>query len=695
MPIGRLKFLIKATALIATVSVLLILPRQTETRPLWPSEMPEALQLGKFKPSDPIFADNSPTFKLAIKPDIAESARTFKWADLLALTKEEAQSRYQERARLYPHRFTDNIALPTGTFARINHCDLVLILDGHLRSRKLPCKGLQDNQNSRFQFDHFIYPGIYEAQIETTATSADNAIVIYLASSPDGTYWALAHSNPPVSTGRALWDWMKRLPYEGSIYGLMIILLIMLVSTGGRSTWSWAMAVACFYLAVAAITPPLSGHDETAHVDMLHHQISKASGLPSADIKSEKKAFNISVNQFMVEHDFYRLHKVGPNPPEACPHKILGSCGHSAKPLWLYKQYAELLHLFTSQGGEVQASSLIYQTRIIHLALTLLTLGLILLLFGRDYLKLGFFLLLTSLPFSTNFNAITNDFPMFLTGLMILIGITHFLTERSAKASLLFLTTVVGLLFFIKNIDRSWLASLPAVICLAALLVGHWWLSDRSSKAPHHTRSKTGLIYFFAMTASSAVVTFWGVLFIIKNWDRQILQLLASIQPDLRLLQGLKYFEPQTAATGLWDYYRSLVGSFVWGHAYLPTVVYQIFFLAGLYLSYRGAKSICKHRDIKQVRFIAGILGLLFAAQSIIVIAVLYSYYPFKLPVDSLVKVRLTAPGLAAILVLPSVGWIDILRTPAQKQWLYRSALLFGLMFLVFFASKFYLVDLY
>ena len=83
-------------------------------------------------------------------------------------------------------------------------------------------------------------------------------------------------------------------------------------------------------------TDPMSGHDETAHVDMLHTASTN-------DVSKKDYYFYDEAYDYLEENDFFYLQQASTRKRQM-PHAVLGHCGENFRPLSFYSKYFSWLN---------------------------------------------------------------------------------------------------------------------------------------------------------------------------------------------------------------------------------------------------------------------------------------------------------------------------------------------------------------
>lgn len=524
------------------LAVGLLWPHETPQRPLGPRDLGRQLA-GGLAPAAPVTPAGEPRFKLALAADERLVGRRLDLASL-----EKLRRPIRQRALSQPELLPRTVALAFATEGRVLDCELSLQI-GENRSAPLPCAAVQDFQYVPFTFAEPLLPGIFEARIFSTSVAPGQEYrAVAAPGKTPGELWLLADSPARrMSAAEAMLALASDHPSRvaGFLLGLALMSLALALGTG---RWQhYAVLLVGLIVAVCSLTWHFSGHDETAHLEMLH----KAQGRS----RSERQSFYESAATHLMDSNFYRLHVSEFVTRSKCPHRVLGgSCGRSPRPLWLYRWYA----LAFPETDD--AATLANYGRCINAALLAATLLLIAAVAGLAAFCASVGGLALAGFTWAQLASVTNDFPQTLFGLLLgtLLGLLVVCEGRRARLTLL----AVAVLAFpaTVKIDRSWMSAL-----LMAPVFACAWLGPRLPS--------TALAVSLPWLAAAATFVLAPLL------PASILELLPKeVGPQLASWPTVA--ELQTAAQAGRVALKSLFGSFLWGHAYFPKWLNALWALA-------------------------------------------------------------------------------------------------------------------
>lgn len=546
-------------------------------------------------------------------------------------------------------------------------------------SEPLSCDQVKDNEAAFFTFADPVPPGIYSLKF---IGEVNSPFSIYGFERDSHEQWVPALSKK-VDTQIAvlIWNWIQSNVLNGVLY-LFLILAVIICYWKARATGPiFFLLIASLSFSFYLIMPLYSGHDETAHLTMMKRGVS-----PSTD----EIYFNMQARLSMIDSGFYRLHNARLLIPGECPHFILLSapCGVSPRPQALYDFYGnilDLLHIKVS-GDPVSLLSL---GRWINLSQLLALAILVGLYFGKFGLLILLFYVLFVGTYLGQVVSISNDPPMYLLGFFVSIGMTHLLVKSGMRN---WCSLFVGFFLFYlgKFIDRSAVAILPSLGMMIFLLV-----LVKKNKTSQKTNAALGVcIFFVSFLAVLSVGIKWN--FFDQILNLKIESLVNMITEDARLLANLSKFNLESAYHALMIYFNSLIGSFIWGHTYLPVIYKLAMGLLALVLGWYGIKAVTREVSKFRSKLILVLLGILFAVQCLVILsAEMARIDDIPIVFESFLKPRLTAPGLGGLLVLPSLGLYWVYCRFENKKYLLRGLCLWIICWQIFLLPFVALKDLY
>ncbi|WP_141730853.1 hypothetical protein [Oligoflexus tunisiensis] len=624
-------------------------------------------------------------FKVIIGLDFAENTNTRSSLEHELFSHKMTSEGLQSRARAYPWRYAQSIAFPIATFNRKNHCTLKVILSNGLSSDFIDCEDISDNQLVSFHFNQWIKPGIYSLRFESTAEPGQE-IAPYYSEDKDNQPWILPfqgklHVNF-LDYFRAL---LFRDPAKASIYGIGLALLLLFIS----GTWPFSYKAIFIYISVVFFANlaslPFSGYDETAHISMFQE-----AAKDRLEIKSDQ-TFNKEVWLAMAESDFFRLHSVDPKISDACPHSIVGHCGVTAPPIRLYSTYVKILELFGFK--EVTPLRIIRFAQFLNAFLILSVLGL-----ARVFLntsELAAFVL--SLSFLGGMIAqspsLTNDIPLFILGCLCLLSAATIIQKSITKGIISLLITSI---FFhaVRNFDISSVTALPFLCALIVLLMIKGAVVRTDTMPPSQISFGKALLFFLGFIL--CIIVCVGI-FKSMISEQYFLSTLSEIEGRVLLLRDLERLDFENSVNIIVSYWRSYIGSYVWGHSYWPNI-YYVFSAAAYIAAVISGLRILKSKASPRVFYTSGItLAALIATQVVIILSIASepSSAGDQVFRDSYTKVRLSAPIAPALLILPALTGSMLSFKSKMVKLLWLWLIIFALASAILLPTKFFLADIF
>lgn len=662
-------------------------PSPAKLRSLAPADASQALSLESLAPQPVVTAATPVEFKVAIGEDLAEGGGKPKpFQAIREIDKQTYLAAAAESGRIarYPYRFSKTLTVMLGTYMRTNECELTLTLDGNIASKPVECKGLQDNGQARFVFDSPLSPGVYSARLTSTAIDGANGVSAYLQrSATSGELWLLPGSWPESTTAFAvLVTWARSAPVLAVLYlACVAVLLALLMRQGSLAgTWIWGVPLLSLLIGACLITRPFSGHDETAHIDLFQLAASNSS-------KDSRAEFFNEVRSEMINQDFFRLHSVAPQAEGTCPHNILGRCGQQELALGYYRQLARAwtpLHPAAWSVGQY-----LWAGRATNLLIALATLLFVYVIFGATLSK-GVWALATFLgAIFSQVASVTNDMPMYLAGIFALALLGSLALELTRVRRLIGYAVFVGLLFTVRQVDRSWLAGVAVLLVVPVLLTKPMLLDYKVRQ-----RGLMSLVVFGGV----AFVGVLGAFFFGREFVRSsgVIRDLLDQARDAKLLSTLVTLSLSQVDNALYQHLVSAFGSFVWGHSYYAGWIYRMFTVFWLAVSAIGIYLIGATAPSNRVGLAkAGTLGIVFGAHLVAVLAIVASRMQApEIVWQSFAKIRLTAPGLGALFAPALIGVIFLQGRQGASRQLFRGVCIWSLVLLVHYLPRFYLADL-
>jgi hypothetical protein len=686
-------------ALLSLAAILLLLPVKTTTRSLSPAGM-ETLKLSALSLSAPLLSGNPAAFKIAVGQDVGVNGSLLTLEDVTKIEPAAYWAKYSEILKEYPLLFNHTVAFSIANYDRINHCLLTLNLGDHHVSQPLNCRRLKDNGLAVFKFDSPVPPGVYQATLISTG-DPNNAVAIYWAKDAQGQSWVSAFSwQGDISPLMALSIWGRSHSLQFAFYTLSLCLLIVGLGLGRNVSTAlpWLCLLVSLYLGIFVIAAPLSGHDETAHVDMFKRSLLETDPTPAGNTDKSLQEHYLTMREHMLHEHFFRLHNARPQSVGACSHSILSGCGESERPLKLYHQYGSLLHklgIVVNSPAEIQWAG----RALNYLWLISFLIG-IFCLFPRHYALAMVITLAFTGCLLGQIASVTNDVPMYVTGLWGALAFAYFFHHASDWRAWAGVGVFFGLLFYVRQVDQSWLAGLPTVLLfplgLLSLILPK--AGPPTGQGPFDPEKRFAIVpaLYFAAGVMGFFVFVRGLMMTPQGTQfvDHLIALGSTISGEFARLRGLTALPLSHALQIVYSYLCSIYGSYVWGHSYYDNFVYVTLLAGTSYLSYLGARKIADQSSHLKMAFILLCLGMACASQFLGIVAIAsQDFGPDLVRWQSFTKVRLIAPGLACILPVPLLGLVHLLESPHLARRLFLIVYIWGSLLLCYYWPQFFIID--
>lgn len=662
-------------SIIAAVSTLIIValwPMQTNIRHLAPSDF---LQQVSEPRMEPINLNSEPVFKIYIGPQAEVNNGPIMIAELKNFNDQDWLQKKSDLSHKRPYLFPKTVGIYLATYARTNHCSVSLALDKAWLSKPLNCSDLQDNALAFFEFDQPISPGVYNATLNWVPTRPGNEIAVYLYRSSDNGFITDTFTKyPNTNFVKVFWIWFQQSPNVASIY-LLICILSFLTLFLGKQRIKWLALSGLLLAGHGVISRPFSGHDETAHIKMLQKQID--------DAYLVNQNLNHTAHNAMASGDFFRLHEAPWLSPEACPHMILKHCGITQRPMVLYAYYAPILRALGINPGS--ANQLLMTGRFINYTILIGFLGLLFSIFGKVTILTLAPLLVLFGGFYTQLASISNDPPMFMVGIMAAVLIFESVISGVSKRSIVGYLILCSMAWFGPKIDVSGYLIIPYLVLIPIF----WTIRLESNMTPSRFIGTTMLIQMIALITA--------VIFTANHFWRELTHIAKEIQsfaPFIPYLKNFLKFNVSTGTTALVEYFKSFMGTFVWGHSYFPDIFYWASFFLCIWLIYKGLCLIAHRYSMGSRIIILALFSLLLAFQVICTfIAFETSLSMPEIVIASYLKVRLTAPAVGGFVGLLMIGMYETMRRKSHGSFLFSLLWIWALAMLIHFYPDFYWAD--
>lgn len=616
------------------------------------------------------------------------SFRIFVSADLAEVAPDVSE----KNLRAFSFRYPKVLSIPISTYSRSNKCKVYLEIDKKIKSNTIDCINIDDNTMVPFVFDQRLRPGQYDLDLHWTA-EAGNEIAVHGFADAKDTVWLLADAGPDsISLGGLLSSWLERSPSRAVPYTacLLVLIVLLLVTPTNRALW---VCPAVAVVAIFFINKPYSGFDETVHVDMLHRAYH--------DVPDEKRVdFWNRVRTDMLNSDFHRLHNSAIPLPNNCPHSILlKGCGYSDLPQNLYRIYGAIFGKLFSEESIDDPVKIRKIFGILNLAILIFTIVIVWFFIGRGFSKATLIFLVGYGGALAQLPTITNDIPMIMFGLLLLAAFTASVTNEIAMPKSMLFFGALGVIFLMK-IDQSIYAAIPVLVgILAVHLLKNFSFSPQKSCSDQAGQSLLYGILAMLAYVFLILVLVSSVIYLLKIDVLGSREFLVRNLPNGELLNNLSNYRGKLEImSAFWSYFKSLIGSYVWGHSYYHTSIYCAW---GILLVLLGSFGFLKILASFNVNYRAAavvllILSLVTSAQILLSLTVLKidanSAQSLK---DAYLKSRFTAPGIGALLIMPMLGLTFCLEDSKAKWWVGKVVCAWGICLLAIYWPRFFLADLY
>jgi hypothetical protein len=591
-----------------------------------------------------------------------------------------------------------SFAVPIGTYARTNKCNLEMHLAPNLISKPIGCSTLVDNSPAQFDFGNRLLPGTYHGTLVSTAADSSHAVAPYVAVDAQGAVWLQPLIARSATNGISLMiPWLL----SGDLNRLILIpclilaVLVGIYAAGGQL--AWILLIATYIGGVTALTKKFSGHDETAHVHMFFSAMLGELKVEPPDAKKMTLEFFDRAEHLKEREGFYRLHAAKVVSAGQCPHAFAGSCGASAEPIWLYKHYAKISPPNPSLVSD--PDYLISVQQAIHLVLTsgLILLALIALdrrsfaVFSALFIFCGFAI--------ANFPAITNDFPLEILGFFGFIACTRLFQVSPSRHLWLFPAAYSALAIgFGRHIDKAWLSSIPFISFLWLILGVRYirrrgWINKKHLDFSIFDRFLPNrmwtpiLLHLGVFAASLAYLYIFG-----KPTLRFFLELIQPSAIPTRERPGklpLDLYLPV-----VWHHFRSVVGSFVWGHAYFGWEAYAVFLVIAVLAYNSGIYYLWTKRKDACGRIAVIVAGFIMASYVYGIFWIAGNWLGTRATLDATSKIRFMAPGIGVGMAIAGLGILEWLRKIELDRYMICAAAIWIVIVLTYYLPKFFLLPM-
>jgi hypothetical protein len=249
----------------------------------------------------------------------------------------------------------------------------------------------------------------------------------------------------------------------------------------------------------------------------------------------------------------------------------------------------------------------------------------------------------------------------------------------------------------LRKVDVSSVTVWPLLFGLALLLIFKALMKGpRSSPTrPLHKALSNPIMDVFGLIG--LILLFISLSRSIPN-VAYIVEHLRAFEPRAAIIYDFWQLPPNKIPGILQSYWKSYVGTFVWGHSYWPNWYYLFAFSAYLAAIYQALANLKSHlsrlHSYSCIILIAGITSIQLV--SVLSIAAVPSFLTDAIARDSFTKVRLTAPLAAGLLMLPMMSSKLVFQGSSLAGILIRAWLLiFAMASCFWLPTRFFFADIF
>jgi hypothetical protein len=684
---ARRFFLLRLLALFLVLTVALVWPMQAPVRDLLPADW-GTVAVGH---TDAMVQTGTVLgVRVAMAPPLEFGGRRMGLREVIELAESSALNGFVKN---YPQLFPARIRIP----GRGSGGCLSVLRVGGQESAPAQCDSRR--QPLEFVFVRPLKPGVWAAELVVL----EGELSVTLAQDRSGQRWLPVQSANRPRGYVVVAELVRKSPWRVGLFSLAIGALMLCAGWRRLSIVVAAVALpAIVGLGVVALARPLSGHDETAHITMAYHAGQQVLG---TEFKApEEREFFRAVTRLSVESDFFRLHSVLPVKDGACPHEIVGGCGETERPTWLYKNYFKALPFAKDvTWNPIRLLCFGIGINLIFLALFLFGIAW---LFRRDtvaLLGLAVPLVLCG-AFWGQLSSLTNDIPQYLFGFSALAACLAVVRAVPRRKIALWLVLLHGFSFLGSCVDRSWVTGLPAL----ALADFGFLLVVLKGACEHEPRVHWVWLVFAGCVGAAGAFLLWFV----KVAFGLLPDLAARLQATLSetaLVVAAPVLDLKSQLLIFKWHLDSFFGSFIWGHSYYNSTLYTLFFLVFAALVFVGLSALAGRLPgrgsgesaVRAPEVVAGVYVVggvaLLAVQFFVVQVVAGAQFGLEpIAAMSYTKIRLSAPGLASLCFFPVVGVVALFeRFPVARRLSVFALCAWGIWFLAYYQLRFNYGDAY
>ena len=598
---------------------------------------------------------------------------------------DESSNSFVSASAKRPFDFAKSITLGLSRFESWpSEATLTLILDQKLHSNPVRITEVLNN-TINFHFQKLLEPGKYYASFKVSNGPID--ISVQGQKDVSGNYWLNSTSGPWLPNYS---DFLASLVETGPLplltYTFLVVGLLLSALTIDSTRIFTGLILFILTSSVLSLTTPMSGHDETAHLDMMFRSQNSS--------EHDSNAFNEKAYRYLNQNDFYYLHRVHP-VAAACPHEILGGCGITS---WPSSYYSRVTRIFSQIGFEA-TDSLISLTIRFQLYFVLLTFIVftVLVASGHDLALVTLVSVVFSGSFWSALPSITNDTLLFLFGIVSSVTVVAGL-RKDKVFTYTFSTILIALLGWGYFIDKSWIfaplgLAAPASFCLGRKTPPK---SSSASELREYLLHGRGFLGILVILVLGPVALLWlldQTLDIVNGRSITLFNKLSS--GYLSQAQGVwKTFTLNQYAEFLLAHFKSFYGTFVWGHSYFSNKLYLVLTILSVYLGFEAWCWIQKNLTrISRLLFLTYmLLGIWFGICALYIVSNKHFGSP-EIVFESYTKIRLIAPLLGFYLFPMTIGAFAISKNRFKQNFIKIGCLCYLAILLTYYLPKFYFYD--
>jgi hypothetical protein len=589
-----------------------------------------------------------------VAPDVAVTHRYLSLEETINWSRENNAESQDKLYRKLPFAFATELGIDLQVPPAPTKCTVKVKLDGQ-SSLPVTCDEIRAREKAFFKFDgiDFIPAGKHEIELFSDTSAILNGFAT------ESLFWAEAFSGSMINGTDIIRDaWISGSFSYTAYFLLLFVFLIAIAYRTIRNQNVALLTLTAHAFLVILITPYFSGFDETAHVSNFYQAASSTARENKRPI-IEESAYNKLASQNMFDAAFFRLNEVYPTNSDSCPHQIIGYCGLSPAPQILYKHYTDFLNYFHFNFEWLSPKFAIWMGRLSNSFFFLVTLMCCYFLLPGN--KRAPFILSLSLAgcFFSQLGTLTNDIPMYVLGIVGFITFKSLISEihitvKDCSALAIFSSFFV----WARDFDVSFHAAIPIVLVNASIFLFKLLRSILRKRQTYNLNRINAVALPIIIFAFGITLPLIGYQILLKSqesiWFKNLLGSL-SIDPNLfSRLNGVANFGWYGISVTISEHFRTIAGSYVWGHTFLPIsmniFVFLVWLTGCLILTFNGLTSlrIPEQRNLMP-SIILNAFILILIAHIFIVCSIIHSNIEFyakqSIIFSSFAQARLSAPS--------------------------------------------------